>query len=99
MATTSLARVTDNDGFVYLPAFGVGVPLYTWQPGEDRSGVCDRALAAAVDMADANGAPCGVWVRDGWHTVCEHAPESITPDPCASGWELIAVMDPAGTWD
>lgn len=83
---TSLSTTTDADGMVYLPQFGSSLMTR------------DRALDEAEAMADRNGAPCGIWQRDGWYTVCEHAPDSITPDPCASGWELIAVMDPPEAW-
>ena len=81
---TSLSPITDADGMVYLPQFGSHLMTH------------DRAMAEAEDLANRNDAPCGIWLRDGWYTVCEHAPDTITPDPCASGWQMIAVMDPAG---
>ena len=84
---TSLATVTDADGMVYLPQFGSSIMTYY------------RAMDEAEALANQNGAPCGIWARDGWYTVCEHAPDSITPDPCASGWALIAVMDPMSAVD
>lgn len=87
MTNTALAPMTDADGMVYLPSFGSSLMTH------------DRAMQEAEALANANGAPCGIWQRASWFTVCEHAPDSITPDPTASGWELIAVMDPAGTWD
>lgn len=34
---------------------------------------------------------------DRWHLLCEHPPEMIAPDPYASGWEMVAVMDPSGS--
>lgn len=52
------------------------------------------AITEAQATSDRNGAPCGVWKRDGWYTVCEVAPEEITPDPELAGWVLWAVVDP-----
>ena len=54
----------------------------------------DQAIDEAAAAADRNGTPCGVWERDGWHTVCELSPEDITPDPTLAGWALVAVLDP-----
>jgi hypothetical protein len=81
--TTAQATHIDNDGLVHLPDFGA-------QCVADYSHAIDEAQA----VADANGTPCGVWVRDGWSTACEHSPDSITPDPASNGWELVAVVDP-----
>ena len=53
-----------------------------------------RAIVAAVEEANTNGAPVGIWSRHGWYTVCEIAPESIVPDPQDFGWQLSAVVDP-----
>ena len=48
----------------------------------------------AQSQADANGAPVGVWERDGWTTICEDAPETIEPNPEDRGWHMIAVVEP-----
>lgn len=52
------------------------------------------ALDHAQAIADANGAPCGVWTRDGWAVVCDTPPDDIEPDPTTLGWSLDAVVDP-----
>lgn len=78
----TLALQTNADGLIYLPQFGT------------RLLTRDAAIDEAATLADRNEAPVGVWERDGWYTVCEHAPESITPDPSLSGWEVVAVLDP-----
>ena len=52
------------------------------------------AIAEAQSLADDNGAPVGVWARDGWYTVCEVAPDLIEPDPTLTGWVLWAIVDP-----
>ena len=54
----------------------------------------DHAITSAQFIADATGSPCGVWMRDGWYTVCDVAPEMIEPDPELAGWRLWAVTDP-----
>jgi hypothetical protein len=56
------------------------------------------SMHVACDMgqglADQNGAPVGIWRRDGSHVVCEIDPESITPEPESLGWALVAIVDP-----
>jgi len=74
--------VEGEDGAVSIPFAG---KLYS----EER-----RAIAEAQALADGNGTPCGVWRRDGWYTVCEHAPDSISPDPTMVGWQFWAIVDP-----
>ena len=54
----------------------------------------DAAIDHAATLSDANGAPVGVWARDGWFTVCEHDPDSLDPSPEHYGWTLHAVLDP-----
>lgn len=49
----------------------------------------------AQQLADANGAPVGVWKRGPWLCLCETAPELIEPQPELDGWELWAVVDPS----
>lgn len=51
------------------------------------------AMADAVELANANDCPCGVWERDGWFTVSEVAPELIEPDPEQDGWRICAIVD------
>ena len=52
------------------------------------------AIAAAQETADANGAPVGVWDRDGWYCVCEVPPDEIEPSPESNGWHIFALVDP-----
>ena len=53
-----------------------------------------NAIDEAAELANANGAPVGVWQRDLWFTVCAEPPELIEPDPEPLGWQLWAVVDP-----
>lgn len=53
------------------------------------------AISEAQAVSDANGAPVGIWLREGWYTVCEVPPEMIEPDPELAGWILWAVVDPS----
>jgi hypothetical protein len=48
----------------------------------------------AQEQADANGAPMGIWGRDGWLTICDVPPDEIEPDPTQAGWRLVAVIEP-----
>jgi len=58
--------------------------------------VSAHIIDAAGSHADAAGNPVGVWVRDGWATICEIAPELLPIDPARYGWEMWAVIDPTG---
>ena len=62
--------------------------------GHDLTVLEGAAIAAAQTFADRNGAPCGVWERDGWFTVCEIAPDEIEPNPELFGWVLWAIVNP-----
>ena len=53
-----------------------------------------RALDDAQQLSNQNGAPVGVWDRQGWYAVCETPPEDIEPSPESEGWTLHAVVDP-----
>ena len=84
----SIARITDDDGYTFLPF-----------PPDGRMWANARiAIDEAQDRANVNGAPCVVWDRDGWYTVCDLPPDSIEPDPTLSGWMPYAEVIPTG-WD
>lgn len=69
-------KLSDMDNAVTV---GIGTKLY----GDERT-----ALLMAQGQADINGAPVGVWKRDGWVTVCED------PEPIENGWQMIALVEP-----
>lgn len=53
-----------------------------------------RAYQRAQILAHENGAPVGIWQRDGWYTVCEVAPDEVEPSPELSGWRLLSIVEP-----
>ncbi len=73
---------------VSILEFG-GRTLYT-QP--------NRAFIEAQTLADANGCPCVVWERDGWHLACEVCPELMDVAPEKAGWVMLALVDPRAAW-
>lgn len=77
--TQTTIRTLDGVDVHFGSHVNTSLPLVAW-----------RAQMAA----DANGAPVGVWSRDGWHTACEIDPESLDTAPESLGWTLIAVIDP-----
>lgn len=62
---------------------------------ENVTEVYAQAIADAQALANRNGAPVGIWQRDGWLTVCDVAPAMIVPDPHDAGWLLDCVIEPA----
>lgn len=53
-----------------------------------------HALDEAQSIASTNGSPCGVWLRDGWYTVCDCPPDMIEPNPELIGWQFVAIVAP-----
>ena len=53
-----------------------------------------HVYTVAQEMADANGAPVGIWKRDGWLTIDENPPDE-DDEREAAGWVLTAVVDPS----
>lgn len=51
-----------------------------------------HARSIAEDASKANGAPVGIWARDGWLTVCDSAPDMLPIDPTTLGWSLVEVV-------
>ena len=55
---------------------------------------CDTAILFGQDMANENGSPVAILMRDGWFAVCEEPPDEMDEDPLSHGWIEWALIDP-----
>jgi hypothetical protein len=52
------------------------------------------ATNAAITLADLNGAPVGVWRRDGWYAISDEPPDGPDDDRLRAGWTVHAIVTP-----